>query len=336
MKSILIAILSFAAGALLIGVFLNYRGKTAPEPKAKEGDAAAADAHETNEEGVVKLALDKQTLIGLQLASPEPAAMAPVISGFARVLDPSGLIGSISEIELAQATVTASQKEFDRLKVLHQQNQNVSTRVLETAEATLKHDLLTADAARLKVLNAWGRAILDRPDLATFVRSLAEQTNALVRVDLPLSQSINFTPKEAFLTGVANEKTSAMASFVSRLSSVDPQSQGQGFLFLVTQKPNEWSIGTALTAHLEKGDKGPQGFVVPRSAVVRSQGVPWIYVQKGADTFARLELDTQRPSPKGWFVTNGLSATNRMIVQGAQTVLSQELSGAGSPPGLQD
>jgi hypothetical protein len=336
MKAILIAILSFAAGAVLIAVFLNHRGNAVPEPTAKEEGAARPDAHETNQEGVVKLALDKQTLIGLQLAAPEPAAMAPVISGFARVIDPSGLIASISEIELAQATLAASQKEFDRLKVLHQQNQNVSTRVLETAEATLKHDQLTADATRLKVLNAWGRAVLDRSDLATFMRSLAGQTNALVRVDLPLTDSIDFTPKDALLTSVTDEKTSATASYISRLSSVDPQSQGQGFLFLVTEKPNEWSIGTALTAHLEKGDKGSQGYVVPRAAVVRSQGIPWIYVQKGADTFARIGLDTGRPSPKGWFVTNGLSATNRIIVQGAQTVLSHEMSGAGSAPGLQD
>jgi hypothetical protein len=333
MKSIIIAILSFTAGAVLIGAYLNHRGKEVPEPKAKEG-GAAAEAHETNEEGVVKLALDKQTLIGLQMASPESAALAPGFSGFGRVSDPAGLIAAISEIELAKATVNASQKEFDRLNVLHQQNQNVSTRVLETAEAMLKHDQLTADAARLKGLNAWGRAILDRTDLATFVQALAEQTNALVRVDLPLGESADFVPKEAFLTSVADEKISATASFLSRLSSVDPQAQGEGFLFLVKQKPNQWPIGTALIAHLEKGDKGAEGFVVPRAAVVRAQGLSWIYVQTGTDTFARLELDTGRPSPKGWFVTKGLSATNKIIVQGAQTVLSQELSGGA--PGLQD
>src|SRR5947209_2237880 len=109
MKTFIIAVVAFIAGALLVRPFGKHAENATPPAAAKEESPAA----ETNEEGVVRLALEKQTLIGLQLAAPEAATMAPEVTGFGRVIDPSALIASVSENEMAQAALGASKKEFD-------------------------------------------------------------------------------------------------------------------------------------------------------------------------------------------------------------------------------
>jgi len=331
MKTFIVAIIAFIAGAILVRPFLKH-GENAEPPAAKEESAAV----ETNENGIVKLTLEKQTLIGLQVASPEAVEMTPEVTGFGRVIDPAGLIAAVSESEMAQAALNASKKEFDRLNILHQQNQNVSTRVLETAEAVLKRDQLAAEAFRLKILNVWGRVILDHSDLGGFVRSLAEQTNALVRIDLTLTDTLDVIPKEALLSRIVGEEPPVQGLFISRLSSVDPQAQGQSLLFLVHEKPGEWPIGSAVVAHLRKEGVPVRGFIVPRPAVIRSQGVAWIYTRRGPDAFMRSEIETDWPAAKGWFVTNGVAGTNKIVVQGAQIILSQELNASGQPAGLRD
>jgi hypothetical protein len=50
----------------------------------------------------------------------------------------------------------------------------------------------------------------------------------------------------------------------------------------------------------------------------------------------RKEISLDRLTDNGWFVSENLSATNRVVVTGAQTVLSAELSGGGFNTGQRD
>ena len=73
------------------------------------------------------------------------------------------------------------------------------------------------------------------------------------------------------------------------------------------------------------------GVVIPGTAVVRNEGEAWIYVQKGgSNTFTRVSIDLDRPVEAGWFVTKALGADERLVVSGAQQLLSFELKGAGA------
>jgi hypothetical protein len=70
--------------------------------------------------------------------------------------------------------------------------------------------------------------------------------------------------------------------------------------------------------------------------VLRYEGKGWIYVQTGTNQFARTEIPLDRLMENGWFVAGGLTATNRIVVVGAETVLSAELSGGGFSTGDRD
>jgi hypothetical protein len=75
------------------------------------------------------------------------------------------------------------------------------------------------------------------------------------------------------------------------------------------------------------------GVDAPSAAVVRNGGRTFLYVQTGDETFSRQEVRLDRPTRDGWFVASGLAAgeRERVVVTGAQRVLSVELTGATAP-----
>ena len=70
---------------------------------------------------------------------------------------------------------------------------------------------------------------------------------------------------------------------------------------------------------------------VPSAAVVRHAGRAFLYVQTSDETFARQEVRLDRPTADGWFVAGGLAAGQRVVVSGAQQLLSVELAGSTAP-----
>ncbi len=65
--------------------------------------------------------------------------------------------------------------------------------------------------------------------------------------------------------------------------------------------------------------------MIPRAAVVRSEGRAWAYVRLGEQRFTRRVVTVDTPTERGWFVTSGFAPGDRIVVDGAQTLLSEEL-----------
>jgi len=53
-----------------------------------------------------------------------------------------------------------------------------------------------------------------------------------------------------------------------------------------------------------------------------------VYAQTSEDGFVRRAVRLDRPTREGWFVANGLAAGDRLVVTGAQQLLSAELAGS--------
>jgi len=64
--------------------------------------------------------------------------------------------------------------------------------------------------------------------------------------------------------------------------------------------------------------------VVPAAAIVWLQGRAWVYVEKAPGQFVRREVPAEMPLAEGWFVAKNLTAGERVVVQGAQILLSEE------------
>jgi hypothetical protein len=112
--------------------------------------------------------------------------------------------------------------------------------------------------------------------------------------------------------------------------SVDPQMQGQGFIFLMRPNSLPLTLGEAVVGYLRIPGEPLAGVIIPRDAVVRLDGAGWMYVlNKGGEAFTRVEVPLDHPTEAGWFATKGATASDHVVVTGAQQLLSLELKGAG-------
>jgi hypothetical protein len=265
--------------------------------------------------------------LGIQVKSPAAFEMNPELRGYGRVLDPAPLAALVAELASAQAAYAVSSSERTRLKTLEGQG-NASARALQTAEAAAQRDLVAVQSARERLILSWGKTVADENDLPAFSRSLASLEAALVRIDLPAGETWKAPPTGARITALSGQ--SAEAEFLEPAPSVDPQMQGQGFIFLL--KPNSLPLtaGESVVGYIKSAGLPLAGVLVPREAVVRTEGTGWTYVLNAAgNAFTRIEVALDHPTEAGWFVTRGVTASDHVVVTSAQQLLSLELKGLG-------
>ena len=323
MKKILIAIIAVVAVGALIFAYREMSKERAAE-REREKPVAAPTRVSRNPQGEIILTLDVETQkrIGLAVAPLSPAEHRATRQGFARVLDATSLTSLLNELALARTNQAASEKELARAKVLAAQT-NLSEKALLAVENTAGRDRLAVQATEDKLALAFGRELANRADLPQLSRSLASLDAALVRVDLPAGAGLATPPAKARLFAPANEAELFEAEFIGPATSIEPEFQGQAFLYLATQTKRRLAPGANLTAVLELPGDATPGVVVPRAAVVRSEGRGWAFVQTGDDTFIRREVALTRPASDGWFVADGFKSGENVVVTGTQVLLSE-------------
>src|SRR6266542_3830258 len=309
-RCLLIALLALEMAGLLTACSRNGEGKDSGE-KNGEPSRVQRGAH-----GEIVVTLDEPTQkrIGLVAETPAPSQWQPEVRAYGRVLDPAPLAALAAEFDSGRAAAEASRQEYERLKVLAEQS-NASTRALQAAEANARRDQVFVESTRAKVALGWGKAVTEQNDLSAFARSLALGEAALVRLDLPAGQTLKTSPPSARLVSLADEHHPLSAEFFDAATSVDPQTQGQGFLFLARGKI--FAPGTAVTGYLRVPGDPSSGVIVPQAAVLRHEGKAWVYVQTGDSGFVRREITLDRPADNGWFVSGGVTAQDRVVVSGA-------------------
>ncbi len=292
-------------------------------------EAKITITHDASGNVVVNINDETQGNIGIVVAHPEPATAPPETRGYGRVLDPAPLAALANDLATAQIAAAASQAEWDRTKVLQSQG-NTSARVAVAAEAAARHDELAVRALQDRLAQAWGQDIAHHRDLARFTQLLTAQETALVRIDLPAGESLAAPPVRARLVNLAG--TSAIGQLIGPALNVDPQFQGQGFIFMVAPNQSHLRPGEAVAGYLQAAGEPLPGVIIPRDAVVRTEGAAWIYVlNNGAEALTRTPITLDRPAENGWFINQGVAATNHVVVVGAQTLLSQETKASLKP-----
>jgi fructose-specific component phosphotransferase system IIB-like protein len=327
MKNVLLGIIvGLLAGGVGAWLFLRHHASGAEAKKEEEKKEEPHVQHDDNDKVFLKLDKEFQWHADLKMAVLQAAELKPELKAFGRVLDPAPLATVLTTLAAARAQLEASGKEAERLKILFGQNQNASARSLETAEAAVKRDQLAVQAAELSLVTSWGKSIASRPQLDQLIHSLVAQENALVRVDVPPSEKLGGPPSAARLALLSASDTPMDAEFLGAAVVADPQTLGQGFLFLV--KGKALPANAAVVAWLILPGDFEKGVVVPRDAIVRHEGEAFVYVQTTDETFERFEVTLRHPLAAGWF-TDELKPGVKIVINGAQQLLSEELKGEG-------
>jgi hypothetical protein len=321
-KLLLPVVIVVAIAALIFGYLEMSKEKAADAAADQPIRAASSVRHGTNGENIISFDLKTQQLIGLQTAPLTVATLPPEIKAYGRVLDPAPLATLASDIVSARAALDASGKEYDRLESLAR-GQNVSAKTLEDAGAARQHDQAALAAAEAQLAAATGNALANQPDLPAFVASLVKSETVLVRLDVPAGEWPGQTPVGALVLPPSGEQPIA-AQFLDRAATTDPQVQGAGFLFVATNSSARLTPGLAVSGFLQMPGEPLHGEVVPDNAVVRSDERSWMYLQTADTDFVRREITLDYPVTGGWFVTNSVTSGDRVVVTGAQMLLSEE------------
>lgn len=296
--------------------------------KEKKGEEVSHVQHGTNGEVFLKLDAAAQKQAGLKVAPLARMQLPHEVKAFGRVLDPTSIVTGLGEIGSAQAQLEVSMKEFERLKVLHEENQNVSARAFEAAQAAARRDRALSDAAQVRFAAAWGKVMVSRPDLDRVAHALVSQQMAVVRIDIPAGDTLPEPPTAGRIAPLTAEEHPVAAELVGPAPSVDPQTQGVGYLFLL--KTAAAPPNAAVVAWLSLPGDAESGVLIPRSAIVRHEGEAFVYFQTGEETFIRQEVELAHPLEEGWFApAEGLPADAKVVLAGAQQLLSEELKGEG-------
>ncbi len=359
-------ILSIAAGccvALLIWHFWPVREGQGPEEKAEESEKPPSRVSVQQGETVITLDQAAQSKTGIAVSSLKQTTHQEEIRAYGTVLDLQNL-GTLHRnlldsrknvadlqnsyataaalLDKTKASAEASQKEYERLKLLYEDNRNISEKALQAGEVTWRSDESNSRAAiqglhaseealrtgkqSLNVLQdtlhqQWGAVISGwiLQGSPAFER-LSQGMDVLIQVTLPLGVGIPSTPKSIRIQTSAGKTITA--NFVSSSPRSDPRIQGMSFLYLSPSQP-DMLPGMNILAYLPAGQM-LQGFLIPNSALLWWQGTTWVYVQKDTTHFVRRQIVTDFPVNDGWFVRKGLAKTDRIVTRGAGQILSAE------------
>ena len=299
----------------------------AKKPAADEGDKPSV-SRDADGNAVVTMSDELQGDAGIVVANPEAAQIAPELKGYGRVLDPAPLAALLNELTSARAATSVSSNELVRLRMLAEQG-NASPRAVQTAEAAALRDGLAIQSAQERLASSWGKAVMEQKDLPGFVQALLAQETVLVRVDLSAGEHLPALPIGARVETLSGN--SVAADFLGAATGVDPLTQGRGFVFLAKPGATSLTAGEAVVGYLKLPGEPLAGAIIPRAAVVRTEGKGWAYVlSETGGAFTRREIALDHSTETGWLVTNGITAGQHVVVTGAQMLLSVELKPAES------
>lgn len=332
-----------AAAVVMAAAFLfaaSGRAKQPPMQKKERQAETGGPSASLLSAKTVRLTRAAQARVGIRVAALKAAEARKRISAPAVVLSAESLAASRQAYIAAQGTLekdrvklAVARAEYERVRKLYRDNQNVSRKAFESARGLFRSDRIDVHSAQLQlhlqeglVRQRWGPVLArwvakDSPALG----GVLQQNTFLVQVSLPPGESYP-APATAWL-GLPGAKQER-ARYVSQLPRVDPRVQGVSLLYLAGAREG-LAPGVTLVADLPVGRR-MRGVVVPASAVVWSEGKAWIYLRPAATRFVRHVLNAAFRFGGGFFVSQGIPPGAKIVVAGAQTLLSAELSPKGS------
>jgi hypothetical protein len=312
------------------GKFDSGAGKTNTAPAAGPQRVSVV-----NGVTVVTLGTATQTQSGIRTEPLSSSTYRTETTAYGTVLDLQPLIDfrarygtAMADAEAARATAAASGQEAERSRILYEDNQNVSLKAYQAAQATFRADQAKAEAAarnaqnvRSAGLQQFGETLvrwaLD-PNSPEFAR-LSSRRETLLRVTVPLGDS-QTAPTRIDVASNSNQRLPAY--WVSPSAQSDPAVQGNAFIYR-TSAP--LAVGTNVIAYLPTSSQTTQGVVIPANAIVWYGGQPWTYVRMGANRFGRYPVPEQFPMNGGFFANRGFRSGEQIVTGGAQLLLSEEL-----------
>ena len=338
MKSILrigiLSLISIAIAGGLIWGFLAGRSEQAGDAQREAPMQAPSRVQSVNGYTVLSFDTEAQKANGIvtTVLSPTKEQIESQATGVVVQLQPlldlkASYNTPATDLLRARAKARASSAEYERLRQLNRDGKNASDKAVEAARANAESDIALVQNAQQAITVLKGTALLHwGPVVAGWIEGNSPQLDALLTQRTFLLQvtgtsaSSFATPRQAVVQYA--DRTHATARFISVLPQLDSRLQVPSLLYEIAAHPG-LVPGINLSVFLPSGP--PQnGVVIPSGAVVWSQGTAWCYVEESPGKFVRTLVQTSEPVANGFFQAEGIPPGARVVIKGAQALLSEE------------
>ena len=277
-------------------------------------------------------------------------------------LAPAERIALLQQLATAQAdqsasnaAVSAASTAYERAKLLNADQKNFSDRALQEAEARLRSEQARLDAAARTVQllqnslnvpeNSTGHAagaqrlivgragdvveVLAQPEESVEqgveIIRLTRLDKLLARIDIPVGTPLAANLREAAIVPSGYENQPPIRCIrLGFAPAANPNVQATSVLFRLESGRFGLRPGMGLTAYLPGPGNSRNALVIPLPAVVRYGGRSFVYLQTSPENFVRREISIDEPITDGYVVGAGFAARDRVVVVGAETLLSEE------------
>jgi hypothetical protein len=332
-KLVLALLFLIGVVALLAWGFMASKSEQITE---RQGTETPNQAAAMNGLPTVTVSPEAQAQSGILVKPLAATSYQTEVTAYGTVMEMQPLIdfrtryaAALSEIQTARATAMASKAEYERSSSLYANNQNVSLKAMQVAQAVFITDQAKIGSATLNVndIQASARQQFGEP-LTHWIfspgsrqfQSLLTRQKVLLRITLPLSEHL-IAPATIHLTAYNHQRVPA--TLLSPSPQSDPVLQGRSFFYCAD---SPFAAGTRIVAYLPVSNQLMSGTFIPSGAIVWFGGQPWAYVQLDKDHFARRAVPQQSPSEGGFFVSEVFKPGEAVVVNGAQLLLSEEFS----------
>ncbi len=304
-----------------------------PHPAAETGSA-----HPDGQTGLpLLLSPVRQQQSGLKTKALAAYSLRTEALAYGRVLDIRPLLelhsryrSAQSELAIADAALGVAQKSHDRLESLHRES-IIATRDLIQAESQLAADQARQQAAvrhvrevREEALQSFGPELskLTVEGESRLLQNLVDHSVVLVLIALPANQSMPVKIHTITIAPSGEQGKSKQARLIAPAPKTEEVTQGETWYF----EANSAGLrtGMRLDAGVPQSAQASPGVLIPLSAIVWHEGLPWVFEKTGVDRFLRRSVGAHRELGEDWFVSKGFVAHEDVVVVGAQMLLSEE------------
>lgn len=272
----------------------------------------------------VELQPKERENLGIQVETVTLVDAARTWPAAASVIDVSGLVTAINELQTAEAAASASRDEARRSSDLYRNDTNVSRKALDAAQSQSIADEGRVTTARAQLLAAWGSplASMSAPARRQLVDDLLAGRAVLVRAEVLLPMPSGAQITQARLTEINGEENWP-ATVLGRL----PQGAGAMFSAAVLLRVNaSLPTGQLLQATLTESQSRTKGPSVPLASIVRWHGAEWVYEESEPNHFVRRAVRSTARAEGRALLEGEISPNAKVVTVGARALLGAELT----------
>ena len=289
-----------------------------------------AEAGTKSDEAAVTMPAEAAKQNDIMVAALQPASTTIDVSiGNATVVDVTDLLNSVSQYagaaaqrEQAMARLQASRAELERLRILNADDKNVSDRAVQEAAANARSDeaaVRSADAAAMAAQTAarqrWGSALASAViGGAAWARQLSSRETVL----LEAAFTADVAPPARIRVMNAMRRP-VEARYLATSPRVDARLQKPVYQYLAPAAELPVGFVTTISGTPSSG----RGVFVPIEAVVWNGAQALVFVEDRPGHYVQHPVDTRNTAPGG-FIDASLQAGTRVVVRGAQQLLSEQ------------